>query len=113
MANPMNGSGHSEGLGCSGYSKLRCRNSDYSNRKSSSKVDMTSAFRPFSLSRAGIVALVALFSQSAIPQQQQQNVPDAPSATRPATTQLPNVPPAASTAPDTQQQQPQANPAPP
>src|SRR4051812_14436093 len=74
---------------------------------------MTSTFRPFSLSRAGIVALVALFSQSAVPQQQQQNVPDAPSATRPAPAQLPkNVPPAASTAPDTQQQ-PQANPIPP
>src|SRR3954453_18380013 len=75
---------------------------------------MTSAFRPFSLSRAGIVALLALLSQSAVPQQQQQSVPDAPSATRPAPAQLPkNVPPATSTTPDTQQQQPQTNPAPP
>jgi VWFA-related protein len=75
---------------------------------------MTSTFRPFSPSRAGIVALVALFSQFAVPQQPQQNVPDAPSATRPAPAQLPkNVPPAATSAPDTPQQQPQTNPEPP
>src|SRR5438270_472830 len=76
------------------------------------KVVMTSTFRLFSLSRVGIVALIALFSQTAVPQDQ-QSVPDAPSATRPAPAQLPkNVPPAATTAPDSTQQQ-QSNPQPP
>jgi VWFA-related protein len=71
---------------------------------------MTSTFRLFTLPRVGIVALLALFSQSAVPQDQ-QSVPDAPSATRPAPAQLPkNVPPAATTSPDTQQQ---TNPQPP
>ena len=73
---------------------------------------MTSAFRLCSLRSVGIVALLALFSQAAVPQQDQQSVPDAPSATRPAGSQLPkNVPPpATTTTPETQQQ---TNPEPP
>ena len=75
---------------------------------------MTSTFRPFSFVKVGIVALVALFSQAAVPQQAQQNVPDAPSATRPAPAPLPkNVPPAATTGSGTQQQPQQPNPEPP
>ena len=51
----------------------------------------------------GIAALAGFLTPGAIPQQTQQNVPDAPSATRPAS-QLPkNVPPPATTAPDTSQ----------
>lgn len=72
---------------------------------------MTSAFRLCSLRSVGIVALLALFSQAAFPQDQ-QSVPDAPSATRPTGSQLPkNIPPpATTTAPETQQQ---TNPEPP
>jgi len=74
---------------------------------------MTSTFRLLTLSRVGIVALLALFSQSAVPQDQ-QGVPDAPSATRPAPAQIPkNAPPAATTSPDTQQQQTSPEPPPP
>src|SRR6478672_4092138 len=48
----------------------------------------------------GIALLVGLLGQAAIPQEAQQNIPDAPSATRPAS-QLPkSVPPPATTAPD-------------
>ena len=50
----------------------------------------------------GIAVLMGLFVQAAVPQQAQQNVPDAPSATRPAS-QLPSVPPPAATAPDASQ----------
>ena len=57
----------------------------------------------------GIAALAGFLTPAAIPQQTQQNVPDAPSATRPAS-QLPSVPPPASTAPDASQP---ANPEPP
>ncbi len=54
--------------------------------------------------------LIGALSSSAIPQETQQNVPDAPSATRPAG-QLPkNVPPPATTTPDATQQ---PNPEPP
>src|SRR3982750_2938915 len=71
---------------------------------------MTSTLRIFVLSSLGIACLLALSVHAAVPQQEQQNVPDAPSATRPAT-QLPkNVPPPATTAPDASQQ---ANPEPP
>jgi VWFA-related protein len=71
---------------------------------------MTSMLRIFSLNTVGIACFLALTTQAATPQQEQQNVPDAPSATRPAT-QLPkNVPPPATTAPDASQQ---ANPEPP
>jgi len=51
----------------------------------------------------GIAVLTGLLVQAAVPQQAQQNVPDAPSATRPAS-QLPSVPPPAATAPDAAQQ---------
>jgi VWFA-related protein len=58
----------------------------------------------------GIVVLTAYSVQAAVPQQPQQNVPDAPSATRPVG-QLPrNAPPPATTAPDASQQ---TNPEPP
>jgi VWFA-related protein len=58
----------------------------------------------------GIATLAGFLTPAAIPQQTQQNVPDAPSAARPAG-QLPkNVPPPATTAPDTSQP---ANPEPP
>src|SRR4051794_32827953 len=68
-------------------------------------MDFTITNRLFS-----IAVLMGALSSPAIPQQTQQNVPDAPSATRPAT-QLPkNVPPPATTAPDATQQ---PNPAPP
>ena len=71
---------------------------------------MTSTLRIFSLSTVGIACFLALTSQAATRQEAQQNVPDAPSAARPAS-QLPkNVPPPASTAPDATQP---ANPAPP
>jgi VWFA-related protein len=60
----------------------------------------------------GIAALMGVLSSPAIPQQTQQNVPDAPSAARPAS-QLPkNVPPPATTTPDATQQ-PNAAPPPP
>jgi len=51
----------------------------------------------------GIAVLTGLLVQAAVPQQAQQNVPDAPSATRPVS-QLPSVPPPAATAPDAAQQ---------
>src|SRR3954470_12419420 len=71
---------------------------------------MTSTLRIFMLSSVGIACVLAVSVHAAVPQQSQQNVPDAPSATRP-TTQLPkNVPPPATTTPDAAQQ---TNPAPP
>src|SRR3954451_14033531 len=71
---------------------------------------MNSTLRIILLSSLGIACLLALSAQAAMPQQTQQNVPDAPSATRPAN-QLPkNVPPPATTAPDATQQ---TNPQPP
>ena len=58
----------------------------------------------------GMALLVALLAPAAISQEAQQNIPDAPSATRPVS-QLPkSVPPPATTAPDDSQQQ---NPEPP
>jgi VWFA-related protein len=75
---------------------------------------MTSTFRPFSLRSVGIVALLALFSQAAVPQQDQQSVPDAPSATRPVPAQIPrNAPPPATTTPAEPQQQTNPEPPPP
>src|SRR3954471_18245664 len=71
---------------------------------------MNSTLRIFMLSSLGIAGLLALSLQAAPTQQNQQNVPDAPSATRPAT-QLPkSVPPPATTVPDAPQQ---TNPQPP
>src|SRR3954471_6180038 len=68
----------------------------------------------FTLSRRflGLALLMGALSNPAIPQQTQQNVPDAPSATRPAN-QLPkSVPPPATTAPDATQQETPAPPPP-
>src|SRR5256885_8081784 len=71
---------------------------------------MNSTLRIFMLSSLGIACLMALSLHAASPQQGEQNVPDAPSATRPAS-QLPkNVSPPATTAPETPQQ---TNPEPP
>jgi VWFA-related protein len=71
---------------------------------------MNSTLRIFLLSSLGIACLMALSLHAAPPQQGEQNVPDAPSATRPAS-QLPkNVPPPATTVPDAPQQ---TNPEPP
>src|SRR3954470_17731697 len=71
---------------------------------------MTSTLRIFMLSSVGIACVLAVSVHAAVPQQSQQNVPDAPSATRPAT-QLPkSVPPPATTVPDAPQQ---TNPEPP
>src|SRR5437868_9122608 len=64
---------------------------------------MNSTLRFFLLSSLGIACLTALSLHAAPPQQGEQNVPDAPSATRPAS-QLPkNVPPPATTVPDAPQ----------
>src|SRR3954471_12030136 len=71
---------------------------------------MNSTLRIFMLSSLGIAGLLALSLQAAPTQQNQQNVPDAPPATRPAT-QLPkSVPPPATTTPEATQQ---PNPEPP
>src|SRR3954469_4204590 len=71
---------------------------------------MNSTLRIFVLSSLGIACFLAVSVRAAVPKQSQQNVPDAPSATRPAT-QLPkSVPPPATTTPDAPQQ---ANPQPP
>lgn len=60
----------------------------------------------------GIAALLGFLAQAAVPQQAQQSVPDAPSATRPVS-QLPrSVPPPATTAPEDSEQPPNPEPPP-